>query len=131
MNLIYDQLLDRDVLSEDLRMEVHPGYGHNEAYWRTIFKEMILWLFPEEETVIELGLDDEPIWKFKRNSLWISTPNEKLYNATVYDLSGRLLLADTISYNRPLDLYGLPKGMVIIKLTSDQYFESIKAWIKP
>lgn len=126
MNTVYDILESKGF--DELKQEVHPGREHNEAYWRSIFSEVMSWL---EDLPEVLNIQKNELKCFIIDGKFgIRSPFNDEYQATFYDLSGRLLLQDTVSNMKSVSLDQIEQGILVVNLSNSNYKQTMKLRVR-
>lgn len=123
MTKMKDHLIARGVT--EVHTEVHPNQGHNEAYWRKIFPEVLAYLL-DSPYLLQNNEEIQLQWEITNNTFSIVGKPNTIYNANIYDLAGQLLIQDTVSNEKIVSLGSHANKPLLIHLTSDRYQQVIR-----
>ena len=126
MNKVGNLLADKGL--KHVNLVVHPNQKHNEAYWRSIFPETVSWL---EDLPAILSIKKSHVkWFVQDKTFSIRSLLDEDYQVTFFDLTGKVLLSDTINNDKNISLNQVTESIVMVKLANEQYEEVFKVRLK-
>lgn len=120
MNEMNSLLLDEGFLSDDLYEEVVQGQEHNEAFWRSKFKDAYLWLFNDFANGLEdVALQKTPLIYPNPAYDRIYFQFDKIDSLRVFSSEGSLLMEEIDYLKSSLDIRNLKPGLYFIEIRSN------------
>jgi len=120
MNEMHEILLNKGFPNTHLFSKVVQGQGHNEAFWRSEFKDAYLWLFDDFASGLEeLSSSKTPLIYPNPSFHQIYFLMDKLDSLKIFDIYGNLVVEE-INYSKSsLDVKQLDQGIYFLELSSD------------
>jgi len=117
MNEMHELLLDQGFSSDHLFSKVVQGQGHNEAFWRSEFKEAYLWLFNDFASGVEdIPLQNPPL-------VYPNPATEKIHiningidSLRLFDTNGNIIVEKQNMSNNYLDIEYLKPSLFFIEV---------------
>ena len=127
MQNMHANLLSYGFSNEQLISKVVGEQDHNEAFWRSEFEEVYLWLFSDFANDIseltsskKLLLSPNPA----KDLLFISI--KQIDSVSIYNIKGEVILEFQDIEDGKIDIHDLSSGLYFLKLSSDQFIYSEK-----
>ncbi len=120
MNEMHDLLIDQGFDSDHLFSKVVAGQGHNEAFWRSEFREAYLWLFQEFASgVEEVNNQNAPLIYPNPANDQIQILLDKVDSFRVYNNRGKLVIEEQDIDSKVLNIKSLKPGLYFVEIMSD------------
>lgn len=120
MNQMHDLLLNQGFSNSNLFSKVVQGQGHNEAFWRSEFKEAYLWLFTEFASGVEEVNNQNAILVYPSPAKdQIQLMVDKIDSLRVYNSRGKLVLEEQQLSSQTINIKSLKSGLYFIEIRVD------------
>ena len=117
MNEMHDLLLTQGFSANNIFSKEVQGQGHNEAFWRSEFREAYLWLFQEFASgVEEVNNQNTPLIYPNPANEQIQILLDKVDSLRVYNSNGNLVLEEQNMNANNLNIKSLKPGLYFIEV---------------
>lgn len=117
MNQMHDLLLNQGFTTNNIFSKVVQGQGHNEAFWRSEFKDAYLWLFQDFANGVEdISTQNSPLIYPNPAHEQIQIMLDKVDSLRVYNSRGLLVLDEQNLNSKILDIKSLKPGLYFIEI---------------
>jgi predicted alpha/beta superfamily hydrolase len=116
-----DTLLTLGFRADEIISKVVEGGQHNEQFWRSQFREALLWLFPETTGISQMRANELNLRIYPNPAgdvLHIEVKDiPGQYYLSLFDISGACIRQSSVFSDNRLDISHLPAGWYLIKLS--------------
>jgi alpha-glucosidase len=120
MNEMHELLLNKGFPNTHLFSKVVQGQGHNEAFWRSEFREAYLWMFDDFASGVEEGLN------VKSPLIYPNPVKDQLYlefesidSLRVFNSQGKVVLEESVFSRSSIQTKDLKAGLYFIEIWMD------------